>query len=87
MRTSFKYISGSQEGYHACLCRRSDLDGLNRMVNAIKNDQRRLCVAAAEALSLDATVLIGFDPISSGYYKFKVLYNCETRYVDLIQIK
>src|ERR1700747_751491 len=28
----------AQEGYHACLCRRSDLDGLNRMVNAIKND-------------------------------------------------
>jgi len=28
----------AQEGYHACLCRRSDLDGLNRMVNVIKND-------------------------------------------------
>ena len=28
----------AQEGYHACLCRRSDLDGLNRMVGAIKND-------------------------------------------------
>ena len=28
----------AQEGYHACLCRRSDLDGLNRMVEAIKND-------------------------------------------------
>src|ERR1700738_1815553 len=28
----------AQEGYHACLCRRSDLDGLNKMVNAIKND-------------------------------------------------
>src|SRR5258708_37708152 len=28
----------AQAGYHACLCRRSDLDGLNRMVNAIKND-------------------------------------------------
>src|SRR5437667_11437811 len=28
----------AQEGYHACLCRRRDLDGLNRMVNAIKND-------------------------------------------------
>jgi NAD(P)-dependent dehydrogenase (short-subunit alcohol dehydrogenase family) len=28
----------AQEGYHACLCRRSDLDGLNRMVNEIKND-------------------------------------------------
>jgi NAD(P)-dependent dehydrogenase (short-subunit alcohol dehydrogenase family) len=26
------------EGYHACLCRRSDLDGLNRMVSTIKND-------------------------------------------------
>jgi len=28
----------AQESYHACLCRRSDLDGLNKMVNAIKND-------------------------------------------------
>src|ERR1700723_44038 len=28
----------AQEGYHACLCRRSDLDGLNKMVNTIKND-------------------------------------------------
>ncbi len=28
----------AQEGYHACLCRRSDSDGLNRMVNAIKTD-------------------------------------------------
>jgi len=28
----------AQEGYHACLCRRSDSDGLNRMVKAIKND-------------------------------------------------
>ena len=28
----------AQEGYHACLCRRSDLDGLNKMVTAIKND-------------------------------------------------
>jgi NAD(P)-dependent dehydrogenase (short-subunit alcohol dehydrogenase family) len=28
----------AQEGYHAVLCRRSDLDGLNKMVNAIKND-------------------------------------------------
>jgi NAD(P)-dependent dehydrogenase (short-subunit alcohol dehydrogenase family) len=27
----------AQEDYHACLCRRSDLDGLNRMVDAIKN--------------------------------------------------
>ena len=28
----------AREGYHACLCRRSDLDGLNRMVEAIKSD-------------------------------------------------
>ena len=28
----------AREGYHACLCRRSDLDGLNKMVDAIKND-------------------------------------------------
>jgi NAD(P)-dependent dehydrogenase (short-subunit alcohol dehydrogenase family) len=28
----------AQEGYHACLCRRSDLDGLNWLVNAIEDD-------------------------------------------------
>jgi NAD(P)-dependent dehydrogenase (short-subunit alcohol dehydrogenase family) len=28
----------AQAGYHACLCRRSDLEGLNRMVDTIKND-------------------------------------------------
>jgi NAD(P)-dependent dehydrogenase (short-subunit alcohol dehydrogenase family) len=28
----------AQEGYHACLCRRSDLDGLNAMVAAIRED-------------------------------------------------
>src|SRR5579871_5096173 len=28
----------AQAGYHACLCRRSDLDGLNRMVGTIKSD-------------------------------------------------
>ena len=28
----------AQEGYHACLCRRSDTDGLNKMVADIKNE-------------------------------------------------
>jgi NAD(P)-dependent dehydrogenase (short-subunit alcohol dehydrogenase family) len=28
----------AQEGYHACLSRRSDLEGLNRMVDTIKDD-------------------------------------------------
>ena len=28
----------AQEGYHACLCRRSDADGLNRLVEEIKAD-------------------------------------------------
>src|SRR5260221_6221383 len=28
----------AQAGYHACLCRRSDLDGLNKMVDTIKTD-------------------------------------------------
>ncbi len=28
----------AREGYHTCLCRRSDLDGLNKMVDAIKSD-------------------------------------------------
>ena len=28
----------AQEGYHACLCRRSDLDGLNKLVDAITNE-------------------------------------------------
>src|SRR6516165_6885777 len=27
----------AQEGFHACLCRRSDLDGLNRTVDAIRS--------------------------------------------------
>lgn len=26
-----------REGYHACLCRRSDEEGLNRLVDAIKS--------------------------------------------------
>jgi NAD(P)-dependent dehydrogenase (short-subunit alcohol dehydrogenase family) len=28
----------AQEGYHACLCRRSDADGLNRLVDLIEGD-------------------------------------------------
>ena len=28
----------AQDGYHACLCRRSDSDGLERLVDAIKSD-------------------------------------------------
>jgi len=28
----------AREGYHACLCRRSDLEGLNRLVDTIKSD-------------------------------------------------
>ena len=28
----------AQEGYHACLCRRSDADGLQRLVDAIEGD-------------------------------------------------
>src|SRR5215510_520020 len=28
----------AEEGYHACLCRRSDADGLNRQVEAIKSE-------------------------------------------------
>ena len=28
----------AQEGYHACLCRRSDVDGLKRFVNVIEGD-------------------------------------------------
>jgi len=28
----------AREGYHACLCRRSDLDGLNTLVAAIRDD-------------------------------------------------
>ena len=28
----------AQEGYHACLCRRSDEDGLNKMVESIENE-------------------------------------------------
>ena len=28
----------AQAGYHACLCRRSDLEGLNRMVDSINDE-------------------------------------------------
>src|SRR5262245_32083886 len=28
----------AREGYHACLCRRTDLDGLHKLVDAIKSD-------------------------------------------------
>ena len=28
----------AQAGYHACLCRRSDVDGLNRMVDSINEE-------------------------------------------------
>lgn len=40
----------AQEGYHAVLCRRSDLEGLNRLVDAIKADG-----GSASGYLLDAT--------------------------------
>ncbi|HEX7944831.1 MAG TPA: SDR family NAD(P)-dependent oxidoreductase, partial [Phenylobacterium sp.] len=40
----------AQEGYHAVLCRRSDLEGLNRLVDAIKDEG-----GSASGFLLDAT--------------------------------
>jgi NAD(P)-dependent dehydrogenase (short-subunit alcohol dehydrogenase family) len=40
----------AQAGYHACLCRRRDLEGLNRLVNSIKSDG-----GSATGFLLDAT--------------------------------
>jgi NAD(P)-dependent dehydrogenase (short-subunit alcohol dehydrogenase family) len=40
----------AQEGYHACLCRRSDPEGLNRLVDTIKGDG-----GSATGFLLDAT--------------------------------
>ncbi|MFM9863069.1 MAG: SDR family NAD(P)-dependent oxidoreductase [Micropepsaceae bacterium] len=40
----------AQEGYHAVLCRRTDLDGLNRLVDEIKSDG-----GSATGFLLDAT--------------------------------
>jgi NAD(P)-dependent dehydrogenase (short-subunit alcohol dehydrogenase family) len=40
----------AQEGYHAALCRRSDLEGLNRLVDAIESDG-----GSATGFLLDAT--------------------------------
>jgi len=40
----------AQEGYHACLCRRTDLAGLNRLVDGIRSDG-----GSASGFLLDAT--------------------------------
>src|SRR5258708_27605402 len=46
----------AQEGYHACLCRRSDSEGLNRLVNAIKSDG-----GSATGFLLNATAANSID--------------------------
>src|ERR1700746_2932721 len=69
----------AQEGYHACLCRRSDLDGLNRMVNAIKNDggsATGFLLNAIEANSIEekvAAIEADIGPIEVVVYKWGAL--------------
>ena len=64
----------AQEGYHACLCRRSDLDGLNKMVDAIKNDggsANGFLLNAIEANSIEEMVVAieaDFGPIEVVVY-------------------
>src|SRR5690349_15475421 len=64
----------AREGYHACLCRRSDLDGLNRMVEAIKSDggsATGFLLNAIEANSIEervAAIEAGIGPIEVAVY-------------------
>jgi NAD(P)-dependent dehydrogenase (short-subunit alcohol dehydrogenase family) len=64
----------AREGYHACLCRRSDLDGLNRMVDAIKNDgdsASGFLINAIEPNAIEervAAVEAGIGPIEIAVY-------------------
>jgi NAD(P)-dependent dehydrogenase (short-subunit alcohol dehydrogenase family) len=64
----------AQDGYHACLCRRSDLDGLNRMVNTIKNEggsATGFLLNAVEANSIEervAAIEADIGPIEVAIY-------------------
>ena len=56
----------AREGYHACLCRRSDLDGLNRMVHTIKNDGGS-ATGSSSVIWASRVQLDFWDP-ENGYY-------------------
>lgn len=64
----------AREGYHSCLCRRSDLDGLNRLVDTIKEDggaATGFLLNAAEANSIEervAAVEADIGPIEVAVY-------------------
>jgi NAD(P)-dependent dehydrogenase (short-subunit alcohol dehydrogenase family) len=65
----------AQEGYHACLCRRSDSEGLNRLVDAIKGaggSATGFLLNAIEANSIEervAAIESGIGPIEVVVYK------------------
>ncbi len=44
----------AEEGYHACLCRRTDLDGLTRLVDAIKSEGGSALGYLLNAIEADA---------------------------------
>ena len=44
----------AREGYHACLCRRSDLEGLNRLVDAIRSDGNSATGFLLDAIAPDS---------------------------------
>src|SRR5215475_5395083 len=64
----------AQEGYHACLCRRSDADGLNGLVDAIKSDggsATGVLLNAVESNSIEervAAIEAGIGPIEVAVY-------------------
>ena len=64
----------AREGYHACLCRRSDADGLGRLVDAIKSaggSASGFLLNAAEANSIEervAAVEAEIGPIEIAVY-------------------
>src|SRR4029453_7561093 len=64
----------AQEGYHACLCRRSDADGLNGLVDAIKSDggsATGFLLNAVEPNSIEervAAIEAGIGPIEVAVY-------------------
>jgi NAD(P)-dependent dehydrogenase (short-subunit alcohol dehydrogenase family) len=44
----------AREGYHACLCRRSDAEGLNRLVEAIESDGGSATGYLLDAIAADS---------------------------------
>ena len=64
----------AQDGYHACLCRRTDVEGLNRMVDTIKKDggsATGFLLNAIEANSIEdrvAAIEAGIGPIEVVVY-------------------